>query len=82
MDEDKDFHTGNLRYGNEPLTVWGAVPGMAEPEWVAECVLFADRPENREKDRQLIALAKARRAQSSAPTDRPSAAAMHHHEHH
>ena len=82
MDQDKDFHTGNLRYGNEPLTVWGAVPGMAEPEWVAECVLFADRPENREKDQRLIALAKTRRAQSSAATERPSAAAVHHHEHH
>ena len=61
MDQDKDFHTGNVRYGNEPLMLWGAVPGMAEPEWVSECVLFADRPENRERNRQLIADAKIRR---------------------
>ena len=61
MDQDKDFHTGNVRYGNEPLMLWGAVPGMAEPEWVTECVLFADRPENRERNRQLIAEAKIRR---------------------
>jgi protein SCO1/2 len=44
MDKQKDFHTGNLRYGNEPNMVWGAVPGMAEPEWVKECILFADWP--------------------------------------
>lgn len=81
MDQDKDFHTGNLRYGNEPLTLWGAVPGMAEPEWVAECVLFADRPENLEKDRQLIAQAKARRAQSASAHE-PVVVPTAHHDHH
>jgi len=44
MDKTKDYHTGNLRYGNEPNMVWGAVPGMAKPEWVKECILFADWP--------------------------------------
>jgi len=43
-DANKDNHTGNLRYGNEPLMVWGTVPGIANPSWVAKCILFADRP--------------------------------------
>jgi protein SCO1/2 len=44
MDRNKDFHTGSVRYGNEPNMVWGAVPGVAKPEWVKECILFADWP--------------------------------------
>jgi protein SCO1/2 len=40
-DLDKDFHTGTVRYGNEPLVFWGWVPGVAEPESIAECLLFA-----------------------------------------
>ena len=40
-DLDKDFHTGTVRYGSEPLAVWGWVPGVAEPESIAECLLFA-----------------------------------------
>ena len=44
MDKNKDFHTGSVRYGNEPNMVWGAVPGVAKPEWVKECILFADWP--------------------------------------
>jgi protein SCO1/2 len=79
MDEDKDFHTGNVRYGNEPLMLWGAVPGMAEPEWVSECVLFADWPQNREKDRQLIAQAKALRVQSPAGHTQPNVPTAHDH---
>ena len=80
MDQDKDFHTGTLRYGNEPLMLWGAVPGMAEPEWVSECVLFADRPQNREKNRQLIAQAKARR-ESDAGRAQPIVPTAHNHDH-
>jgi protein SCO1 len=45
-DANKDNHTGNLRYGNEPLMWWGAVPGMANPRWIAKCILFADWPKN------------------------------------
>ena len=44
MDKNKDFHTGNLRYGNEPLMLWGMVPGIANPSWVAKCILFVDQP--------------------------------------
>lgn len=43
-DAKKDSHTGNLRYGNEPLMLWGAVPGMSNPGWIAKCILFADWP--------------------------------------
>ncbi len=44
FDKQRDSHTANLRYGNEPNTVWGMVPALAEPEWVKECILFADWP--------------------------------------
>ena len=40
-DLDKDFHTGTVRYGNEPVAVWGWVPGVTEPEKITECLLFA-----------------------------------------
>ena len=79
MDRDKDFHTGTLRYGNEPLMLWGAVPAMAEPEWVSECILFADREENRDRDRRLVARL---RAQRSASAERPPAPAVHDHGRH
>ncbi|MFL6653214.1 MAG: SCO family protein [Sulfurifustis sp.] len=44
LDAQKEFHTGNLRYGNEPHMLWAAVPAMANPEWVKKCILFADWP--------------------------------------
>lgn len=81
MDRNKDFHTGNLRYGNEPLMLWGAVPGLAEPTWVSECILFADWPQNREKDRQRIAQAKSRKA-SGAEHSGPVAPTTHDHGQH
>lgn len=44
FDRRKDSHTANLRYGNEPNMRWGAVPALAKPSWVVECILFADWP--------------------------------------
>lgn len=44
IDSQRAFHTGNLRYGNEPHMVWGAVPTLAKPTWIKECILFADWP--------------------------------------
>src|ERR1700721_2650999 len=38
IDQDKTQHIGNLRYGNEPLMLWGACPGMAHPRFVAESI--------------------------------------------
>jgi len=81
MDKNKDFHTGNLRYGNEPLMLWGAVPGLAEPTWVSECILFADWPENRLRDRQRIAEAKSRKASDAGRTE-PVAPMTHDHGQH
>ena len=82
MDKNRDFHTGNLRYGNEPLMLWGAVPGMAEPEWVSECILFADWPQNREKDRERIAQVKSRKASHAESGANPTAPIAQGHGHH
>jgi protein SCO1/2 len=45
IDKDKSQHIGNVRYGNEPLMLWAACPGMANPEFVAESVSWMLRPE-------------------------------------
>jgi protein SCO1 len=47
IDKDKTQHIGNVRYGNEPLMLWGACPGMAHPRFVAESIswmIHLDRP--------------------------------------
>jgi protein SCO1/2 len=36
IDADKTQHIGNVRYGNEPMMLWGACPGMAKVGFVAE----------------------------------------------
>ena len=38
IDKDKTQHIGNVRYGNEPLMLWGACPGMAHARFVAESI--------------------------------------------
>jgi len=45
IDKDKTQHIGNVRYGNEPLMLWGACPGMAHPQFVAESITWMLRPE-------------------------------------
>lgn len=45
IDRDKTQHIGNVRYGNEPLMLWGACPGMAHPQFVAESITWMLRPE-------------------------------------
>ena len=45
IDRDKTQHIGNLRYGNEPLMLWGACPGMARPQFVAESITWMLRPD-------------------------------------
>ena len=40
VDKDKAQHSGVIRYGNEPLSLWGACPGSAKPEWIAEEISF------------------------------------------
>ena len=40
-DNDKSRHSGVLRYGNEPMSIWGMCQGSAEPEWIAQEIGFA-----------------------------------------
>ena len=44
LDRDKSQHIGNVRYGNEPLMLWAACPGMARPEFIAKSVSWMIRP--------------------------------------
>ena len=46
IDQDKEQHIGNIRYGNEPLMLWSACPGMARPGWIAETLEWAINPES------------------------------------
>jgi protein SCO1/2 len=41
VDRDKARHSGMLRYGNEPLSIWGSCQGSAEPAWIAKEIGFA-----------------------------------------
>jgi len=45
LDQDVNQHIGNVRYGNEPLMLWGACPGQASPEWIAESISWMIQPE-------------------------------------
>jgi protein SCO1/2 len=45
IDKDKTQHIGNIRYGNEPLMLWAACPGMAHTQWVAESISWMMHPE-------------------------------------
>lgn len=45
IDKDTTQHIGNIRFGNEPLTLWSACPGMAHAEWVAETLEYIIHPE-------------------------------------
>lgn len=45
IDNDKTQHIGNIRYGNEPLMLWSACPGMAHAEFVAESISWMLRPD-------------------------------------
>ena len=45
VDKDTTQHIGNVRYGNEPLMLWAACPGMGKPQLIVDSVLWALRPE-------------------------------------
>lgn len=45
IDADKTQHIGNVRYGNEPLMLWSACPGMAHAQWIAETFEWMVHPE-------------------------------------
>ena len=38
IDQDKSQHIGNIRYGNEPLMLWAACPGLSSPKYLAESI--------------------------------------------
>lgn len=50
LDADKSNHIGNIRYGNEPLQLWGSCPGLSRASWMAESISWVDWPENRKGD--------------------------------
>jgi protein SCO1/2 len=45
IDKDKTQHIGNIRYGNEPLMLWSACPGMAHADWIAETLQWMIHPQ-------------------------------------
>jgi protein SCO1/2 len=45
IDQDKTQHIGNIRYGNEPLMLWSACPGMAHADWIAETLEWMIHPQ-------------------------------------
>jgi protein SCO1 len=45
VDKDKTQHIGNVRFGNEPLMLWSACPGMAHAKWVAETISWMVKPD-------------------------------------
>lgn len=45
IDRDKTQHIGNVRYGNEPLMLWAACPGLANAGYLAESISWMLRPE-------------------------------------
>jgi protein SCO1/2 len=42
IDADKTSHTGMVRYGNEPLQLWSACPGMSRPDSLVTSILAVD----------------------------------------
>ena len=45
IDKDKSQHIGNVRYGNEPLMLWAACPGLGNAPYVAETISWMLRPD-------------------------------------
>ena len=40
VDKDRSRHSGTVRYGNEPRTLWSAAEGQAKPEFIAQSILW------------------------------------------
>jgi protein SCO1/2 len=40
VDEDRSSHSGMVRYGNEPLALWGACQGQSRAEWIVKEISF------------------------------------------
>ena len=41
-DKDRTQHTGMIRFGIEPLDLWGACPSMTKPKWIARYVSWLE----------------------------------------
>jgi len=55
LDADSSQHIGMVRYGNEPLQQWAACPGLANPSWIVESILWVDWPKARQTKIEAIA---------------------------
>ena len=51
-DADKSNHIGNVRYGNEPLQLWGSCPGLSKASWIAESISWVDWPKAAKGERK------------------------------
>jgi protein SCO1/2 len=51
IDRDRSRPSDLLRYGNEPLAIWGTCQGSAEPAWIAQEVCFAIPPGSKRRAR-------------------------------
>src|SRR6266571_7336080 len=47
VDKDRANHIGTIEYGNEPLSLWGACPGLAHPEWIVKEISWVIQPVGR-----------------------------------
>ncbi|MBL8149861.1 MAG: SCO family protein [Blastocatellia bacterium] len=47
VDKDVSQHTGNVRYGNEPLQFWASSPGLGMPEALVKSILWMDQSSDR-----------------------------------
>jgi protein SCO1 len=54
LDADASSHIGNLRYGNEALSMWGACPGLSRAGFIAESVLWLDWPHNKKESARNV----------------------------
>ena len=45
VDKDTSQHIGNLRYGNEPLMLWAACPGLVNPNWIYQSLSWVIQPQ-------------------------------------
>jgi protein SCO1/2 len=52
LDALKSSHIGNVRYGNEPLQLWGSCPGMSKASWIAESLKWIDWPQTAKGERK------------------------------
>lgn len=52
LDADKSNHIGNVRYGNEPLQLWGSCPGLSRASWMAESISWVDWPRTAKGERK------------------------------